>query len=164
MDLRFTIQTKIQKPLEVVFQAVYDPKHLSGYFTTGGASGPLVAGSKVIWKFADFPSTEREDEGVVVNVVEVIPNSKIILEWDAHEGSYEGENELLTVGGYKTKTEMIFESLDQNNTLVKITESGWKVSQAALDGSYMNCQGWMNMSCCLKAYLEYGINLRKGFF
>ncbi|ALO24786.1 hypothetical protein LEP1GSC137_2235 [Leptospira borgpetersenii str. Noumea 25] len=31
-------------------------------------------------------------------------------------------------------------------------------------GSYMNCQGWMNMSCCLKAYLEYGINLRKGFF
>ncbi|MBE8398177.1 ATPase, partial [Leptospira borgpetersenii serovar Hardjo-bovis] len=35
---------------------------------------------------------------------------------------------------------------------------------AALDGSYMNCQGWMNMSCCLKAYLEYGINLRKGFF
>ncbi|MDI7229209.1 SRPBCC domain-containing protein [Leptospira santarosai] len=164
MDLKFTVRTKIQKPLETVFQAVYDPKHLSGYFTTGGASGPLTAGSRVIWKFADFPSAEGEDEGVFVSVIEVVPDSKIVLEWDAHEGSYKGENELLTVGAYKTKTEMIFESLDQNNTLLTITESGWRESQAALDGSYMNCQGWMNMCCCLKAYLEYGINLRKGFF
>ncbi|EMJ90551.1 SRPBCC family protein [Leptospira alstonii] len=160
MDLKFTVQTKIQKPLEDVFQAVYDPRHLSGYFTTGGASAPLKAGTEVIWKFADFPS----EEGVRVFVKEMISNSKIVLEWDAHEGSYEGENELLTAGGYKTRTEMIFESLDPNNTLLKITESGWRESQAALDGSYMNCQGWMNMSCCLKAYLEYGINLRKGFF
>ncbi|EMY77153.1 hypothetical protein LEP1GSC060_2064 [Leptospira weilii serovar Ranarum str. ICFT] len=162
MDLKFTVRTKIQKPLEEVFQAVYDPKHLSGYFTTGGASGPLTAGAEVIWKFADFPS--ENDEGVRVFVKEVIPNSKIVLEWDAHEGSYEGENELLATGGYKTRTEILFETLDSNNTLLKITESGWKESQAALDGSYMNCQGWMNMSCCLKAYLEYGINLRKGFF
>jgi len=27
-----------------------------------------------------------------------------------------------------------------------------------------NSQGWMNMACCLKAWLEYGINLRKGMF
>ncbi|MBW0433879.1 SRPBCC domain-containing protein [Leptospira yasudae] len=164
MDLKFTVQTKVQKPLEEVFQAVYDPKQLSGYFTTGGSSGPLAEGSRVIWRFADFPSTLEEGGGVPVTVTEVVRNSKIVLEWDAHEGSYEGENEVMTAGIYKTRTEMLFESLDKNNTLVKITESGWKESQAALDGSYMNCQGWMNMACCLKAYLEYGINLRKGFF
>ncbi|MCH1912248.1 SRPBCC family protein [Leptospira noguchii] len=160
MNLKFTIQTKIQKPLEVVFQAVYDPKQLSSYFTTGGASGPLKSKTEVIWKFADFPS----EEGVRIFVKEVEMNSKIILEWDAHEGGYESQNDLLTTGGYKTLIEISFESLDSSNTLVKITESGWRESQAALDGSYMNCQGWMNMSCCLKAYLEYGINLRKGFF
>ncbi len=32
-------------------------------------------------------------------------------------------------------------------------------TQQGLDKSYLNCQGWMNMACCLKARLEYGINL-----
>ncbi|RHX87340.1 SRPBCC domain-containing protein [Leptospira stimsonii] len=160
MELKFTVQTKVQKPLKEVFEAVYDPKHLSGYFTTGGASGPLKEETEVVWKFADFPS----EEGTTVSVREVVMNSKIVLEWDAHEGSYEGTKDLLSVGLYKTRVEMIFESLGQNSTLLRIRESGWRESQAALDGSYMNCQGWMNMSCCLKAYLEYGINLRKGFF
>ena len=28
--------------------------------------------------------------------------------------------------------------------------------------SYGNAGGWMHMMCCLKAFLEYGINLREG--
>ncbi len=59
---------------------------------------------------------------------------------------------------------MTFEPLGPESTLVKISESGWKENQKGLDSSYDNCQGWMQMSCSLKAYLEYGINLRKGFF
>jgi len=45
MDLRFTVQTKIQKPVSEVFDAVYNPKKLSKYFTTGGADGPLDEGT-----------------------------------------------------------------------------------------------------------------------
>ena len=30
--------------------------------------------------------------------------------------------------------------------------------------SYDNCYGWTQMLCALKAYLEYGINLRQGMF
>jgi len=33
-----------------------------------------------------------------------------------------------------------------------------------LELSYGNCQGWAQMQCCLKGFLEYGINLRKGAY
>jgi len=104
MDLKFQMQAKIQKPLEEVFEAVYDPKKLSQYFTTAGASG------------------------------------------------------------YNTRVVMNFESLDPRSTLIKISESGWKETQEGLESSYGNCHGWTQMICCLKAYLEYAINLRKGYF
>lgn len=48
MQLRFTVQTKIQKPVQEVFQAVYRPEKLSGYFTTGGTDGPLDEGKRVL--------------------------------------------------------------------------------------------------------------------
>jgi len=41
MELKFTVMTKIQKPIAEVFDAVYNPEKLSGYFTNGGASAPL---------------------------------------------------------------------------------------------------------------------------
>ena len=63
-----------------------------------------------------------------------------------------------------THVEMRFEPLSAEETLVSISEGNWKENQIGLNSSYGNCYGWMQMSCCLKAYLEYGINLRKGFF
>ena len=55
MELRFQVYGKIARPVAEVFDAVYNPDKLSGYFTTGGASGPLVEGATVTWDFADFP-------------------------------------------------------------------------------------------------------------
>jgi uncharacterized protein YndB with AHSA1/START domain len=49
MELRFQVYGKIAKPVAEVFDAVYNPSKLSGYFTTGGASAPLVEGSTVTW-------------------------------------------------------------------------------------------------------------------
>jgi uncharacterized protein YndB with AHSA1/START domain len=37
MDLKFKISAHIARPVAEVFEAVADPKKLSGYFTTGGA-------------------------------------------------------------------------------------------------------------------------------
>jgi hypothetical protein len=74
------------------------------------------------------------------------------LEWKAGDGNYD------------TRVEMNFEALDLDSTLVKIGESGWRDTQEALDNSYNNCQGWMQMLCCLKVYLKKGIKLRKFFF
>ena len=73
MELRFQVQTKVQKPVHEVFDAVYNPKKLSGYFTTGGASAPLDEGTTVMWSFADF------DEGkpFPVFVKQVVPGKLI---------------------------------------------------------------------------------------
>jgi uncharacterized protein YndB with AHSA1/START domain len=157
MQLKFQVHTKIQKPLSEVFDAVYNPSKLSGYFTTGGASASLDEGTTVIWRFADYPG----DAPVIVK--KLVPNKQIIFEWDAYEPP-ETPGIIPTPTGYKTTVEMTFESLDPNNTLVKISESGWRETQRGLDGSYGNCFGWSQMICALKAYLEYGISLRKGAF
>ena len=51
-----------------------------------------------------------------------------------------------------------------NDTIVRISETGWREQQDDLNSSYLNCMGWTQMLCCLKAYTEYGIDLRKGAF
>lgn len=146
MNLKFTVQAKIARPVAEVFDAVYNPGKLSRYFTTASASGPLDEGTTVIWKFADYPGD------IPVQVKKVIPNRLIVLEWESGEG------------GYDTRTEMEFEALSKDSTLVRISESGWKPTEKGLEKSYENCHGWTQMSCCLKAYLEHGINLREGFY
>jgi uncharacterized protein YndB with AHSA1/START domain len=56
IELKFEVYAKIKKPIDEVFDAIYNPKRLSGYFTTGGASGPLDEGKEVRWDFHDFPA------------------------------------------------------------------------------------------------------------
>lgn len=146
MELKFEVYGKIKRPVAEVFDGVYNPKKLSGYFTTGGASGPLDEGKTVTWDFADFPGA------FPVHVKQVIKNEKIVLEWANTEGN-------------NNRVEMSFEALDENSTLVKIRESGWKnEDQKSLNASYGNCMGWMQMISCLKVYVEYGKNLREFFF
>jgi uncharacterized protein YndB with AHSA1/START domain len=146
MDLKFEVYSKIKKPITEVFDAVYNPKKLSGYFTTGGASAPLNEGTSVTWDFADFPGA------FPVHVKKVIMNEQIILEWANNEDR-------------NNRVEMNFEALDPNSTLVKIRESGWsKMEQKSLDASYGNCMGWTQMLLCLKVYVEYDKNLREFLF
>ena len=142
MELKFQVQLKIRKPAAEVFDAVVDNRKLSGYFVQT-SSGPLAAGSTVIWKFDEHPV----DLEVVVG--EVVQNEKIVFEWP-------------TGGDYSTRVEMIFTPLDAGSTMVQIAEGVWHEDAKGLAGSYGNAGGWMHMMCCLKAYLEYGINLRAG--
>ncbi len=147
MELTFTVQTKIQRPVREVFDAVRDPNKLSKYFATGSASAPLEEGKTVTWRWADHPDAVGE-----VHVKKVVANQLIVFEWAASEG------------GYNTRTEMKFEPLGDHETLVSITESGWKDTEQGRKSSYGNCHGWTQMSASLKAWLEYGINLRKGYY
>lgn len=160
MELKFTVQTKIQKPVDEVFDAVQNPDKLSQYFTTGGASGPLEGGKTVMWSFAEFPGAAP------VRVKEVVPNRLIVFEWDAGEGTVDekGNPKIAVYDDVVCRVEMKFEPLDDGSTMVSISESGWPETQKGLDLSYGNCQGWSQMSTHLKAFLEYGINLRKGAY
>lgn len=159
MELRFTVQTKIQKPVDEVFDAVYNPKKLSTYFATGGADGPLDGGKTVMWSFID---NGKKSPPFPVKVKKVVRNRVIQFSWEASEGVYDAKTGQMPTGaGYDTLVEMSFEPLSANETLVKIVEGKWRPTKAGLQGSYQNCEGWTGMSLCLKAYLEYNINLRK---
>jgi uncharacterized protein YndB with AHSA1/START domain len=148
MELKFQVQTRIQKPVEEVFDAVYNPGKLSGYFTNGGSSGPLDEGAEVEWRFADNPGEEPISGKVTVK--KVVPNELIVIEWEADAGRM-------------TTTEMKFEKAGED-TIVRISESGWQETQDSLNRSYGNCMGWSHMVLSLKAFVEYGINLRKGAY
>jgi uncharacterized protein YndB with AHSA1/START domain len=143
MELKFQVQLKIQKPAAEVFDGVVNPAKLTGYFVQK-ANGPLVEGTTVKWTFAEVPG----EHDIVVR--EVRKDERLVFEWEASEG------------GYRTRVEMAFKPLDARNTMVQISESGWRESPKGLESSYGNCGGWMHMASCLKAYLEYGINLRAG--
>lgn len=152
MDPRFKISGRVARPVQEVFEAVANPKILSEYFTTGGASGRLEPGATVHWDFADFPGA------FPVEVVEVIPDRRIVLRWESSEetGSQERDN--------LTTVTMEFEPLEDGRTLVTISEEGWRATEAGLQASYGNCEGWTGALCAMKAWLEHGVNLRDGFY
>ena len=160
MELKFRVATRIAKPVHEVFEAVADPQQLSNYFTTGGAKGRLETGATVTWDFQDFPGAFD------VDVIEVVPDERIVLEWAAGEGeppNVEGGEH--SDAGYKTRVTMNFKPLDgDTRTLVEIKEEGWCENQAALEASYGNCQGWSQMLCALKVWVEHGFNLRDGMY
>src|SRR5688572_6022782 len=105
MDLKFQVQTKIQKPVEEVFDAVYNPDKLSAYFTTGQASAHLDEGTTVQWAFADNPGDEKNK--FPVQVEKVIPNELIVLGWEGTKG-------------LQTRIEMEFEKSGPEETIVRI--------------------------------------------
>ncbi|MFC2252712.1 SRPBCC domain-containing protein [Labrys portucalensis] len=147
MKPKFRVSARIAKPVREVFEAVVNPGKLSAYFTTvGGASAPLAAGATVVW-WGKVP----------VEVDEVMADSHIVLRWDGPEPA-DG------AARYKTRIEMNFEALEDDATLVTIAETGWSEDAQGQHASYLNCEGWSQMLCCLKAYLEYGINLREGYY
>ncbi|RKH51004.1 ATPase [Corallococcus sp. AB049A] len=142
MEPKFQVQLKIRKPVAQVFEAVVNPAKLSGYFVKT-SSGPLATGATVKWSFAEAPG----EFDVITR--EVVPNERIVLEWPADRGAL-------------TRVEMTFVPLDAGNTMVKVSESGWKPDEKGFELSYGNAGGWMHMMLCLKGYLEFGINLREG--
>lgn len=141
MELKFAIQTKINKPLAEVFDAVVNPKKITGYFCNQ-SDGPLVEGKTITWTWS------AQKANIPVIVKQVIPNSKVVIEWPAMTGG-------------TSIAEMEFSSLDDGRTMVKISESGWPSNEAGLKASYRNCEGWQHMMSCMKAYLQHGIDLRK---
>lgn len=149
MELKFSVSARIARPVVEVFEAIVDPERLSRYFTTGGAQGRLETGATVVWDFADFPGA------FPVEVVEVEQDRRIVLRWAADDGDSPG---------YSTTVTIAFEPLDDGQTLVTVAEEGWRQTPGGLKASYGNCQGWSQMLCALKAWVEHGINLREGMY
>jgi uncharacterized protein YndB with AHSA1/START domain len=140
------IQTAIQilKPAHEIFEAIVDPAKMSNYFISEG-SGPMEEGETVTWKFPEFEGR------FPVRVGKVEQDKYISYSWDGTDGT-----ELLV--------EITLTPKDDNATVVTITEKEMDNNEAGLAWMMGNTAGWANFLACLKAYLEYGINLRKGAF
>jgi uncharacterized protein YndB with AHSA1/START domain len=101
-----------------------------------------------MWDFADFPGA------FPVRVTQVVPDDEITFEWKANEPDAD----------YNIEVTMRFSDVETGRTKVEIEERGWRDSDAAVKASYGNCMGWAQMLVALKAWKEYGINLREGAY
>lgn len=141
LEIKAALQ--IQKPISEVFNAIIDPAKMSNYFISQ-STGKMEEGKNLVWKFPEF---EIE---VPVRVGKIEKDKYISYYWE------------------NNKLEMLVEinlSIHENNsTVVTITEKSMKNDEAGINWLKGNTEGWANFLACLKAYLEYGINLRKGAF
>lgn len=105
----------------------------------------MEAGKTLEWEFPEFPGS------FPVRILTVKSFETITFEWD-------GDSHPLRVNIY-------FEPRNNGEaTLVKIKEKEMENNEDGLKWLQNNTAGWANFLACLKAYLEYGINLRKGAF
>lgn len=133
-----TIQ--IQKPIEEVFEAIVNPEKMTKYFISE-SNGRMETGKELLWQFPEFP-----DEFPIKEIKTEI-NRRISFVWDE-----------------KTKVNIELEEKPNHNTVVKVKEDGKELNDANLKWVIENTEGWANFLACMKAYLEYGIQLRKGAF
>ncbi|MBE7640652.1 ATPase [Salegentibacter sp. BLCTC] len=142
LEIKTALQ--IAKPKAKIYQAIIDPEHMKHYFIAEG-SGMMEEGKSISWKFPEF------EEYFPVNVLKLIPNELISFEWEG------AKDKILLV-------EIRLVQISNSNTLVKITEGAIKADDFGIQWFGRNTEGWANFLACLKAYLEFGINLRKGSF
>lgn len=138
LESKATIQ--IQKPIEEVFEGIVNPEKMTNYFIAE-SSGKLETGKEVVWKFPEFA------ERFPITAVKIETNHSIRFVWDP-----------------KTVVTIMLEKLQDGSTLVKVNEGSKEFSEENLKWALGNTEGWANFLACLKAYLEYRIQLRKGAF
>jgi len=137
---------KIQKPVHEVFEAIIDPAKMSNYFISK-STGRMEEGKTLTWQFPEF------DMEFPVRVKKIEEDKYISYSWD----DWEDKN-------IQTLVEIKLEAKSNDETFVTVTESSRENNEAGMKWLKSNTEGWANFLACLKAWLEYGINLRKGAF
>ena len=141
LEIKAALQ--MQKSAHDVFNAIIDPDKMSNYFISKG-SGKLEEGKQIIWKFPEFE-----------------------MEFPIRAGKIEADKYISyywNIDGIDLLVEMTLTPKGNTSTLVMVTEKSRKNDEAGIKWLKSNTEGWANFLACLKAYLEYGINLRKGAF
>lgn len=140
MELKSQATIQIQRSIEEVFEGIVDPVKMTKYFISE-STGRLESGKEVIWKFPEFA-----DRFPVKNI-KIEDNRLVSFVWDP-----------------ETVVTITLETLPDQSTLVRVNENGKKFSEENIKWALGNTEGWANFLACMKAYLEYGVQLRKGAF
>lgn len=146
MITRLEVKAAIQvsRPPAEVYESIVDPVQMSQYFIAT-ASGPMEEGREITWKFPEFAAE------FPIRVARLDPGSFISFYW--------------TIDGEELITEISLEPARQPGaTVIRIAEKSREPDEAGLRWLKQNTEGWANFLACLKAWLEYGINLRIGAF
>ncbi len=142
-NLEINCAMQIQKPINEVFEAIVNKDEMSHYFISN-STGNMEEGNQLMWRFPEF------DMEFPIKVGKIQTNKYISYYW---------EN-----SGIKLFVEITLTEKENNSTLVSISEKGMENNEIGLKWFSGNSFGWSNFLSCLKAYLEYNINLRKGAF
>ncbi len=140
------IKTGIQiaRSCKDIFEAIVEPEKMTNYFISQ-ASGSMEEGKTIDWIFPEFP------DSFPVKVLKIKDPENVIFEWDGSDT-------------FKTTVEINLEKIANSQTLIRITEGKMEVNEQGIKWYGQNTEGWVNFLTCLKAYMEHGINLRKGAF
>jgi uncharacterized protein YndB with AHSA1/START domain len=144
--LEIKASLKIQKPVHEVFEAIVDPAKMSNYFISK-STGRMEEGKTLTWQFPEF------DMEFPVRVQKTEQDKYISYSWDDWEDN-----------NIQTLVEIKLEPKGNDETFVTVTEKSRENNEAGMKWLKGNTEGWANFLACLKAYMEYGINLRKGAF
>ncbi|WP_277011799.1 SRPBCC domain-containing protein [Flavobacterium lindanitolerans] len=141
-ELTIKVAIQILKPVSEVFEAIVDPEKMANYFI-GKGSGRMEEGKEIEWKFPEF------DMQFPITVGKIEKDKYVSYYWDVNEKKNLVEITLAPFG---------------KDTVVTVTEKGMENNEEGISWLMGNTEGWANFLACLKAYVEYGINLRKGAF
>lgn len=134
------VEDRIARPAADVFEAIVDPAKMAQYFISRG-SARLGPAAKVEWEWADVGAK------LEVQVGQFEPNAKLSFAWSAT--------------GIPTKVTIML-TPDGDATKLVVTEAPFALSEERVALALRQTQGWTDFCCCLKAYLQHGINLRLG--
>jgi len=139
-SLQVKTKMTIAKPPREVFEAIVDPEKMSHYFISSGSSR-MESGKTVRWVF--------DDAGMALEatVKHVEPDKFVSFLWSA--------------SGVEALVEMEMERAGAA-TLLRVSESEWPPDERGIARCVEQTQGWVHFLCCMKAYLEFGVNLRMG--
>lgn len=141
MKLTAKASIQVQKPIEEVFEAIVNPEKMTNYFISE-STGRMEDGKELIWKFPEFPNYESQ-----IKNIEIETNRSVSFEW-----------------GLQMRVNIRLEEQADKSVVVRVTESEKENDEAGLKWVIGNTEGWANFLACMKAYLEYDIQLRKGAF
>lgn len=130
-------QMLIRKPVKIVFEAMLNPEITTQFWFTK-SSGKLETGKTVTWQWEMYGASAD------VAVKTMVANEMIAFEW----------------GEPKRQVAFEFKSMDENQTYVTATETGYvETGDELLAAIRDSTGGFTTVLDGMKAFLEHGIKL-----
>jgi uncharacterized protein YndB with AHSA1/START domain len=141
MKLTATSEIRIAKPQHEVFEAIVDPARMSHYFISSASARPQP-GKTVTWRWEDV-GAEAE-----VQVHEVESPRLFSFSWGGPDAP--------------TRVDIVLEPEGEAATAVRVSDGPYESDAEGIEQFRGQVQGWTHFLLCLKAYMEFGIDLRAG--